>query len=153
MTQKTSMYEKVSCIGAMAVSPRRGRVRLYFRLHRNANINTARILPFLSALLRQLRGNVVVVWDGCQTHRNHKVRRFLVRNRRMRLENFPPYAPELNPMEYVWGHSKKNRLANDPSFDTNRLAAKARVAGRSIQRDEGLMRSFIRASGLPLRLY
>lgn len=150
--QKTAMHEKVSCIGAIAVSRSRDRVRFYFRLHPNKNINTVRVLPFLGALLRQLSGNVVVVWDGWRTHRNRRVTAYLAHHRRLRLEYFPPYAPQLNPVEYVWSHGKRNRLANRPAPTTAVLTTSVYGAGRSVQRRELLLRSFIRHSKLPLRL-
>lgn len=151
--QKTAMHEKVSCIGAIAVSRKRDRVRFYFRLHPNRNINTDRVLPFLGGLLRQLPGNIVVVWDGWRTHRNRKVTAFLGRHRRLRLEYFPPYAPKLNPVEYVWSHSKRNPLANHAAPNLPFLTISVREAGKSVQRKEGLLRSFVRHSKLPLRLH
>ena len=49
--------QKVSCIGALAVPPRRDRLHFYFRLHPNQNIDTDRALDFPLQLLRQLPGN------------------------------------------------------------------------------------------------
>lgn len=153
LRQKTAMHEKVSCIGALGVSQRRDRLRFYFRLYPKQNINADRVLPFLDHLLRQLSGNVVVVWDSWATHRSRKVMAFLASHRRLRLEYFPSYAPQLNPVEYVWSHSKKNPLANLAAPTLSILTVSARRAGRSVQRREGLLRSFLRHSHLPLRLH
>jgi len=150
--QKTAMHEKVSCAGALCVSQRRNRLRFYFRLYPRQNINTDRVLPYLSHLLRQLHGNVVVVWDSWSTHKNRKVTAFLAKHRRLHLEYFPPYAPQLNPVEYVWSHNKKNPLANLAAPTLPILTVSARRAGRSVQRKEWLLRSFLRHSHLPLRL-
>jgi transposase len=68
------------------------------------------------------------------------------------LEYLPPYAPELNPVEYLWAYLKTNPLANDPAFDLHTLAHRARRAAHSVQRGEDLLRSFFRYTGLPLRL-
>jgi hypothetical protein len=95
--QHGASRQKLSCIGALAVTPGRDRLRLYFRLHPNQNINTDRALGFLRQLLRQLPGNLLVVWDSSRTHLGPKVERFLYRHLRLYLEYFPPYAPELNP--------------------------------------------------------
>ena len=151
--QKTAMHEKVSCIGALGISPRRDHLRFSFRLYPKQNINTDRVLPFLSHLLRQVSGHVVVVWDSWATHRNRKVTAFLARHHRLHLEYFPPYAPWLNPVEYVWSHSKRNPLANLAAPTLVVLTGSARRAGRSVQRKGGLLRSFLRHSHLPLRLY
>ena len=40
------------------------------------------------------------------------VRKFLARNRRLRLERLPAYSPDLNPVEAVWSWLKYGRLAN-----------------------------------------
>lgn len=150
--QRGGSYQKVSCIGALTVPPSRNRLRLYFRLHPNRNINTDRALSFLSQLLRQLRGNLLVIWDGARPHLARKVEAFLYRHLRLYLEYFPPYAPELNPMEYVWGYLKRNPLAHHPPTALSGLTGTARRSGRSLQRKPSLLRSFLRHSTLFLRL-
>ena len=64
----------------------------------------------------------------------------------------PAYAPELNPVEYVWGYLKVNPLANLAPLDVNLLLSVTRRQGRKLQREEKLLRSFIHHSPLPLRL-
>ena len=64
----------------------------------------------------------------------------------------PPYAPELNPVEYAWGYLKMNPLANRPAFQTEELATMTRRSTRALQRNEPLLRSFLRHSPLFLRL-
>src|SRR5207245_2271846 len=87
--QRGGSRQKVSCMGALAVPPRRHRLHFYFRLHPNENINTDRALDFLLQLLRQLPGNLVVIWDSARTHRARKVEAFLYRHLRLYLEYFP----------------------------------------------------------------
>jgi len=70
----------------------------------------------------------------------------------LRTELLPPYAPELNPIEYLWGYLKFNPLANLPCMDLDFLADSARQATRSVQTDQDLLLSFIRHSPLSLRL-
>ena len=150
--QRGGSRQKVSCMGALAVPPRRHRLHFYFRLHPNENINTDRALDFLLQLLRQLPGNLVVIWDSARTHLARKVEAFLDRHLRLYLEYFPPYAPELNPVEHVWGYLKKNPLAHHPPTALSGLAKTARRSGQSVQRKPGLLRSFLQHTGLFLRL-
>ena len=64
----------------------------------------------------------------------------------------PPYAPELNPIEYLWGYLKMNPLANLTASDVGELAGMARSYARSLQHRGDLLKSFIRHSPLSLRL-
>ena len=73
-------------------------------------------------------------------------------NSRLYLSFLPPYAPELNPVEYVWSYTKMNPLANVTVMDVAALADRTRRSVKSIQKKQSLLRSFIKASGLPLRL-
>lgn len=150
--QRGGSYQKVSCIGALAVPPSHRQLHFYFRLHPHQNINADRALDFLRPLLRQLPGNLLVLWDGSGPHWARKVERFLYSHLRLYLQYFPPYAPELNPVEYVWAYLKKNPLAHLPPTALSELAATARRSGRSLQQKPNLLRSFLQHSPLFLRL-
>jgi len=50
---------------------------------------------------------------GLSAHRSHLVRDFiLARRERLAVERLPSYAPELNPVEYLWGYWKHHELPN-----------------------------------------
>jgi putative transposase len=104
--------KKVSVIGAVSVSPTARRLGFYFATLPDGFFTAEAVVGFLRALLQQLRGNVVVVWDGGPHHNGPVVRSFLRRNRRLRLKRLPPYAPDRNPVEAVWGWLKYGELAN-----------------------------------------
>ena len=150
--QRTRSHQKVTVIGALCVTPQRNRVHLYFRLHCNANINAVRTVQFLTQLDRQLKAPLVVIWDRLQVHRARRVHNFLADHRHIRSFLLPPYAPELNPIEYLWGYLKMNPLANHPLLDAPALTAETRSHARSAQHQQDLLRSFIRHSPLSLRL-
>lgn len=152
LPQRTRSHQKVSVIAALCVAPGRERVRLYFRLHPGANINAARVAGFLRQLGRQLDGPIVLLWDRLLAHRARSVQALLGRATGLRAFFFPPYAPELNPVEYLWGWLKLNPLANWAPSEVEALAAAARRHGRSLQRKPQLLRSFVRHSPLSLRL-
>ncbi len=47
----------------------------------------------------------VFLWDGLPAHRSRVVREYVRAQRgRITLGFVPGYAPELNPVEYVWGY-------------------------------------------------
>lgn len=145
-------HRKVTAIGALCVAPDRSDVRLYFRLHPNANINAERVIDFLRQLLAQIDAPMVLVWDRLNAHRAYVVQDFLTEHRQLATEFLPPYAPELNPIEYVWSYLKLNPLANLAFFNLEQLTTTTRRHTRSLQRKPDLLRSFLRHSPLPLRL-
>src|SRR5262249_31363348 len=56
---------------------------------------------------------LLIVWDRLPAHRSRLVREFLDSlGGQMVIEYLPPYAPELNPVEYLWGHWKQHTLPN-----------------------------------------
>lgn len=151
LRQRSRLHQKISIIGALCVTPQRDAVHLFFRLHA-ANINAALIVEFLRQLDRQLSAPAMLVWDRLPAHRARKVKDFIAEQPHLRTELLPPYAPELNPIEYFWGYLKFNPLANLACLDLDRLADSARHASRCVQRDHSLLRAFIQHSPLSLRL-
>lgn len=150
--QRTRSYQKVSVISALCVNPERDRVRLFFRLHVDANINTAAVIGFLSHLSRELDGPIMLVWDRLQVHRSKALRLFLAHNKHIHSTLLPPYAPELNPVEYLWGYLKTNPLANFAPLDIDSLACRTWRQARSLQERPSILRSFIAHSPLTLHL-
>ena len=144
--------QKVSAIAALCVAPERTHVRLYFRLLPNANVNGPLLIAFLRQLRRHLRDAMVLVWDRLNSHIGTQMRAFVARTPTLTPFLFPPYAPELDPVEYVWSYLKGSALANHASPDVTTLVATARRQGRAMQHRPYLLHSFIRHSPLPLRL-
>ena len=152
--QRGGTHQKVSAIAALVVAPERDRVACYFRLHPATNIDAALVVSFLRQLSAQLKGApFVVVWDRLQAHRAAAVRAYLNSCPGTKSVHLPPYAPELNPVEYVWNYLKINPLANaaHAAISALRRGATHRHA-RSLQRNDTLLRSFIQHSPLSLRL-
>lgn len=152
LLQRTRSHQKASVIAALCVSPGRDRIQLYFRLHSNRNVRTPEVLAFLKILLGQLDAPAIVLWDRLQAHRAKKVKAFVATSSKLRTVHFPPYAPELNPVEYLWSYLKLNPLANLAHFEIADLAQATRSSARSVQNDQVLLRSFLDHSPLSLRL-
>ena len=111
----------MSAIGAVSVSPVAHKLGLYFATDPEAFFNAAKVVEFLRDLLRHLRGRVIVVWDRGSNHRGPLIREFLARNKRLTVEYLPGYAPDLNPVEAVWGWLKYGKLANFVPADVHEL--------------------------------
>ncbi len=132
--------------------PSRKRVHLSFRLHPNTTLTAVEVVAFLRQLRRHLGGLMVLLWDRLPAHRAGSVHAFLTPASRIHPVCFPPYAPELNPIEYAWGYLKGTPLANWAPLDVETLVTGARRAHRGLQRHPALLRSFIRHSPLFVRL-
>ena len=87
--------------------------KLYVHLHKEA-MDGWDVVRFLCHLLRHIPGKLLILWDQSKIHMGEAVRRFLRTDpdKDVWLENFPAYAPELNPEEGVWNHLKNVELAN-----------------------------------------
>jgi transposase len=108
-------------------------------------------LDFLSHLKRQVRHKLLVIWDGLPVHRSRKVRDFLTKQHgRIILAALPPYAPELNPTEYIWGYWKNHSMANLCAKDFGHLSMTARRSLRRIQKRTSLVRAFWKQAELSL---
>lgn len=99
--QRTRSHKKVSAIAALFVSPDKKNVRLYLRLYPGKNVNTDLVLNFLKALKKQIGQPVVLVWDRLTAHRAKTLKDYLADQSRFDSFFLPPYAPELNPVEYI----------------------------------------------------
>jgi transposase len=105
----------------------------YFRLYPGA-IYAAEVIDFLGHLLRHLPGKLLVVWDGLPQHRARLVTEFIRAQRgRLAIERLPAYAPELNPVEYIWGYWKHHELPNfcPARFRPTQLSGAPRTAAHA----------------------
>ncbi len=110
----------------------------YFRLYPRT-IRGPQVVDFLGHLLRHLPGKLLVVWDGLPAHRG-----------RLAIERLPGYAPELNPVEYIWGYWKQHELPNFCPRDFAQLGHQACRALRRMRRRPPLIRSFWHQAKLSL---
>lgn len=152
LKQRARSHQKVSVIATIVLSPKRRRLHCYFRLYPNQNLTATHIAAFLRTLLAQVRTPIVLLWDRLPGHRAALIARLERQHRRLHLEFFPSYAPELNPVEYLWAYLKSNPLAQFAPADLESLARTARLHARRLQRKPTLLRGFIHASPLSLRL-
>jgi len=146
--QRTRSHKKVSALGALCSSPMERKVRFYFRLYVNCNINSVSVLNFLRQLRKSIRGRYFVIWDRFKIHRSAKILKYL--RGQLDIESFslPPYAPELNPVEYVWSHLKVNSLSNFVPLDESELKTGAKDSICGIRNHYKLLKSLLHHSPL-----
>jgi transposase len=80
------------------------------------------------------------------------VKAYLANHPEIVTEEFPAYAPELNPDEGVWGWTKYGRLSNLAAENTDVLRDHLIDLLVDLKLDPGLLASFIEETKLPLLL-
>ena len=107
------------------------------------------IVAFFRQLLRQVRGKLLVIWDGASIHHGQAVKDFLAAGaaQRLHLECLRGYAPELNAHEGVWNLLKRRELKNRCCHDLAELRWELGLAIRRLQRKPHLLRACFRHCG------
>lgn len=124
--------------------------RIYFRFF-NGAIKSPQLIEFLQALKAQINGKLLIIWDGLPAHRSGAVRDYVESlDGQIALERLPGYAPELNPVEYLFGYAKQRELANlclDTIDEVKRYATRRL---KSMQRRPALIGAFWKQAELPI---
>jgi len=142
--------DKISVISGISVSPRRHRLGLYYLLFYD-NIGQDEVCVFMCELLRHLRGPIIVLLDNSSTHKGAPIEQLLDRHRRLRIEHFPSYAPQLNPDEGVWSLAKRD-LANSCPNDVEELMKDILGSIEAIRNSAEKLRDCVAQSELPFYL-
>lgn len=142
-------YDRLSVIGAVTLSPTRRRIGTPFQIH-NDNIRTDEVVEFVRQLRKQLQRPLIICWDRWQVHRSAAKRITNSRLKNIEFEWLPPYAPELNPVEPRWSHTKHGDLANFVPDDTSHLKRSVRSSLRKQVQNYQLKLSFFKSAQLKL---
>lgn len=114
----------------------------YFQLF-PGSIKAPQLVAFLRHLRRPIPGPLTILWDGLSAHRSGPARDFVAEHPgAIHLEFLPAYAPELNPVEYIWGYRKQHELPNFCPRTFAQLGWAARAALRRMRRRRPLVESF-----------
>ena len=141
-------HDRWSVIGAITVAPERHRMGLYFQGF-DHNIRGEDCELFVWALHQQLRRPLLVVWDGLNAHKT-AANRFAREPHRAIFERLPAYAPQLNPVEWLWSHTKYAQLANYCPDTFDELGQRAAEGLRATRRRPDILRGFFAGAGLTL---
>jgi hypothetical protein len=144
-------WKKASMAAALGYRPDGTAARLCFHLQQ-PSYNTDTLIGVLDQLGTFYSGQrVVLIWDGLSSHWSTRMRAYLDSQRDwLTTERLPAYAPELNPVEYLWANLKDLELANRP---TTTLAEVADATEQGIQRvckSDSLVVGFLAHTGLSL---
>jgi transposase len=110
------------------------------------------VVRFLKHLMHHIPGKLLIIWDGSPIHRSRAVKEFLARGAslRLKLEQLPGYAPDLNPDEGVWKHLKCVELKNLCCESLAQLKVELRKAKERLRHKKHVILGCIRRPGFEL---
>jgi transposase len=112
-------------------------------------LDAAAFVVFLENFMQGRKGKVFLVVDGHPAHKANLVKAY-VQNLQGRLELhfLPPYAPDLNPDEFVWSHMKSNGVSKKPLKQNESLQKRIEQDLNALKRNKDLVRSFFCAESV-----
>ena len=95
--------------------------------------------------------SIILIWDGLPSHHSRRMLDWVATQRDwLSIEPLPGYAPDLNPIEQVWGNVKSQELANFCADTIGEVSEAAEDGLDRIASDAPLCFAFLRHSGLRL---
>lgn len=141
--QRKLSYDHLSAISAISLT---GDLYLAVQDH---SYKGADVVGFLEQLLAAIPGKLLVIWDGAPVRRCRAAKEYLARGaaRRLRLEQLPGYAPELNPDEGIWRYLKRVELKNVVCADLGHLRHEFWAAAQRLLAKPDVLRACVREVG------
>jgi len=123
--------------------------RLFFQT-RAGSYNSESLIAFLQDLRRHLRGKkAILVWDGLPAHKSKMMKEYLASQRSwLSEERLPGYAPDLNPVETLWGNVKGQEMANKCSQNLDEVVTALDSGMKRVRKSRTLPFSFLDHAGL-----
>jgi transposase len=95
------------------------------------------------------RGKVFLVMDSHPAHIANSVKEYVQSTQgKLELHFLPPYAPDLNPDEFVWNYLKGNGVARKPLRKNESLRERVEEDLDRLKKDRELLRSFFKAESV-----
>jgi hypothetical protein len=142
-------WKRASMAAALGYRPDGTSARLCFHLQPDS-YDTDSLIKVLEQLAGSYRGQrVILLWDGLSAHWSHKMRAHLDAQRRwLTVERLPAYAPEPNPVEYLWANLKGGELANCIGDTIAEVADQAHHGIQRVCDSQSLVIGFLAHTGL-----
>ena len=115
----------------------------------DGKLNAESFVLFLQNFMKGRRQPVFLVVDGHPAHRAKCVQRYVQSlGGRLELHFLPPYAPDLNPDEFVWHHMKANGVSKKPLKRNESLRRRGESDLRDLSASPALVRSLFLAASV-----
>jgi transposase len=125
-----------------AISAVNAKGEFWYNLY-SGKLNAARFVEFLQDFMKGRRERVFLVVDGHPSHKAKLVAAYVKSLRgKLELHFLPPYAPDLNPDEFVWGYAKTNGVSKKPLRHNESLKERVQADLETIKQSTLLIKSF-----------
>jgi transposase len=112
-------------------------------------LNAESFVVFLQNFMRGRSCKVFLVVDGHPAHKAKLVKTYVqTLEGRLELHFLPPYAPDLNPDEFVWSYMKTNGVSKKPLKQNESLQERIEEDLSGIGNNRQLVRSFFCAKSV-----
>ena len=144
-------WKRLSIAGVLAYEPDGSDAHLVFQLRPGA-YNDETLIDFLADVHEhEQHRRIILIWDGLPSHHSRRMLDWLADQRAwLCAERLPGYAPDLNPIEQVWGNVKSHELANLSADTIAQVSDAAEDGLHRVSSDAPLCFAFLRHSGLRL---
>jgi transposase len=111
--------------------------------------NAEAFVVFLQNFMQCWAGKVLLVVDGHPAHKAKLVKSYVQSLKgRLELHFLPPYAPDLNPDEFVWSYMKANGVSKKPLKQNESLQKRIEEDLNTVKNNRSLVRSFFCAESV-----
>lgn len=147
--KKSNPHGRISVIGALAISPKQKRPSFHYNLlSNNANFRGGSVIQFIKQIQKEIHKPITILWDAIPIHCSKPVIQYLEQQKELIVEQFPSYAPELNPVDKVWLYLKYGRLPNYVPLTVDELRTRLVEELRAIKGEQHVLASCVRRTGL-----
>jgi len=115
----------------------------------SGKLNAESFVAFLRNFMDTQTGRIFLVVDGHPAHKANAVKSYIKALKgRLELHFLPPYAPDLNPDEFVWSHMKNNGISKKPLKTNESLQSRIDHDLNRIRDNPKLVKSFFQAKSV-----
>jgi transposase len=146
---KTSgQRQKINAISA--VNPNGA---FWFKIY-NGTLSAALFISFLTDFLKTTQSSIILILDGLPSHKAKSVMDFIQAQKgKIELHFLPPYAPDLNPDEFVWHTLKQNGTSKKPLMKNESLKLRVLEDLEAIKQNISLIKSFFLSKSVAYTVY
>lgn len=123
-----------------------------YSLVRQESLKGFQTIVFIEHLLHVVGERLWLIWDGSPIHRRAVVQEYLTSSvaAHVKVEFLPAYAPDLNPVEWMWNQLKNVELRNLECRDLEDLHYEFHLALERLRQKPRIILSFFEGAQLSL---